>query len=473
MGLSNLSVTLLCDSDEGLTPVNSDQVLSDEDLPTTAGSDDSRQVVRIRDVSPDVQIVNVSQVGREWDSRRTVWGAGHPRFESGKRMPLPACVPATATSGWAIDDTPGLASSDPSPVVGTVDVPAVVQVQTIHLSSPPMSGQLSPGSPRKVAFEELGDSSVPLSPNRVQVGRSQEVPEDGVFNVSPVSPGFLMRPLGTAGQHPEAGVLLPSALDGFSDSVLGDPIAFAQCEQIPGSDAPLTFPVYTLPSGLSYMPGQTSVQTVLASGVSSRPEGWSSATAQSAHIAREGAFDASAPPMDTEDSLLVTTGLPGCPYQFTSYNGLAISDMNPAFGLQLHHPRFLEFIGAPESACLLYRSPTFWVDRLGEEQAMAAVDNLQRDAGSNLQILSQFVTSLHRMSSEMLSIGMGRVVFPAEEIADLYPAPLAMRAATYMAAMGLWRPQTGPCDPGPVPASSCNACMNCRYCFPEGRLLPE
>ena len=75
MGLGNLWVTLLCDSDAGLTPVNSDQVLSDEDLPPTAGSEDSRQVIRIRDVSPDVQIVDVSQVGREWDSRRTVWGA--------------------------------------------------------------------------------------------------------------------------------------------------------------------------------------------------------------------------------------------------------------------------------------------------------------------------------------------------------------------------------------------------------------
>ena len=113
-----------------------------------------------------------------------------------------------------------------------------------------------------------------------------------------------MHPSGAAGQHPEAGVLLPSALDGFSDSVLGDPIAFAQCEQNPGSDAPLTLPVYTLPSGLSYMLSQSSVQTVLASGASSRPEGWSSAMVQSADIAREGPFDAFASPMDTEDSFL-------------------------------------------------------------------------------------------------------------------------------------------------------------------------
>ena len=124
-----------------------------------------------------------------------------------------------------------------------------------------------PGSSLTVAFEDLGDSSVSLSPNRVQAGRSQEVPEDGsLFKVSPVSPGFLMNSSGAAAQHPEAGLLLRSALDGFSDSVLGDLIAFSQCEQIPGLDTPLTLPVYTLPSGLAYMPGQSSVQTVLASG---------------------------------------------------------------------------------------------------------------------------------------------------------------------------------------------------------------
>ena len=42
----------------------------------------------------------------------------------------------------------------------------------------------------------------------------------------------------------------------------------------------------------------------------------------------------------------------------------------------------------------LNQSPSFWVDRLGQESAMAAAVNLQRDAGfmmSNLQILGQFV----------------------------------------------------------------------------------
>ena len=111
---------------------------------------------------------------------------------------------------------------------------------------------------------------------------------------------------------------------------------------------------------------------------------------------------------------------------------------------------------------LLYHSPMFWVDRLGEEDAMAAAVNLQGDAGimlSNLQILSQFVMLLHMMSCEMMTLGMGHVVFPLKEIVDLSTAPRVPWAAKGMAAMGLWRPQTGPGDPGPVPASSCNACM--------------
>ena len=107
---------------------------------------------------------------------------------------------------------------------------------------------------------------------------------------------------------------------------------------------------------------------------------------------------------------------------------------------------------------------------------MAAAVNLQRDVGimlSNLQILSQFATSLHRMSSEMMSLGTGQVAFPTAEVADLSPAPRAARAAKYMTAMGLWRPRTGPGDPGPVPASTCSTCMTCRYCFPEDQLPPE
>ena len=65
--LSDLSVTLLCSSADSHTPVNSDQVLSDEDLPPEAVSDDKRQVIWIRDISPDVQICQ-SGLGFQTDS---------------------------------------------------------------------------------------------------------------------------------------------------------------------------------------------------------------------------------------------------------------------------------------------------------------------------------------------------------------------------------------------------------------------
>ena len=114
--------------------------------------------------------------------------------------------------------------------------------------------------------------------------------------------------------------------------------------------------MFSVPSGFSARPDQSSIQTVLALGTSSHPDGGSSAAA---------------PPMDMEDGPLVESGLPGCPFRFTPYSGQPFADGNPAFGLQLHHPRFLEFVGAPRSARLLYRSPTFWVDQLGKEQVMA------------------------------------------------------------------------------------------------------
>ena len=105
---------------------------------------------------------------------------------------------------------------------------------------------------------------------------------------------------------------------------------------------------------------------------------------------------------------------------------------------------------------------------VGQKSAMAAAVNLQRDAGfmmSNLQILAQFVMSLHRMSSEMLSIGVDHVVFPVEEVDKLSVMPRAQRAAKYMTVMGLWRPPSGPGAPGPLPTSTCPSCMNCEYCF--------
>ena len=48
----DILVTLLRGSEDGHTPVSSDQVLSDVDLTTAADSGDRRQVLRTQDLSP-------------------------------------------------------------------------------------------------------------------------------------------------------------------------------------------------------------------------------------------------------------------------------------------------------------------------------------------------------------------------------------------------------------------------------------
>ena len=324
-------------------------------------------------------------------------------------------------------------------------------------------------------FEDQDALSCPLSPNRVRQGHSQDMPAEGsIFDVSPDVPGFNMRPAGGGVQPPEITQPPPSNYVSFNDPFFGAPIAFAQCHNTPGTDTPTTVPIYNVPKDSNIGSDQSAVPTVFASGVSSDSIPWSTAEDIIRDIVREGPFDAGATAMETEDSPLISTAMSGCPYRMTSYTGTALVDADATYGLQLHHPRFLEFIGAPESARLLNHSPSFWVNRLGQECAMAAAVNLQRDAGimmSNLQILAQFVTSLHRMSSEMLNIGVDHVVFPVEEVEKLSTMLRAQRAAKYMTAMGLWRPPSGPGAPGPLPASTCPSCMKCEYCF--GRREPS
>ena len=120
----------------------------------------------------------------------------------------------------------GAGAADLTMMVQSDDGPQMGWMETVRPSTPLDSERMSPDSPQTVAFDYMADSSVPLSPNRVQVGKSQDVPDEGsLFHVSPVSPGFLMRLSGAVVQQPGAGVPLPQTLDAFTDPVLGDPIA--------------------------------------------------------------------------------------------------------------------------------------------------------------------------------------------------------------------------------------------------------
>ena len=63
---------------------------------------------------------------------------------------------------------------------------------------------------------------------------------------------------------------------------------------------------------------------------------------------------------------------PGCSYHMTSYRVEDVVDADPAFGIQLHHPRFLECTRAPESARLLGHSPAEWVRTMDRQDVMVA-----------------------------------------------------------------------------------------------------
>ena len=431
---------------------------SDEDHPLSPGQDDRRKV-RKRNFRPSSRSELMDRPANEPAKIEKSVDANNDSL-----MDKPP-----------VDELPEWSDSELMPLITLKDSPVVDKTNMTGCPLPNGSEVLLPRSPETVGFEDQDVSSAPLSPNRVKEGHSQDMPAEGnIFDVSPDLPGYSMRPAGGGLQLPDTAQPPGSTYGSFNDPFFGAPIAFTQCHKMPGLDTPMTLPIYNLPKEAKLFPDQSAVTTVLVLRISPDSIPWSTAEDIIRDIAREGPFDASATPMDTEESPLICTGLPGCPYRMTSYTGTTLADADETYGLQLHHPRFLEFIGASESARLLNHSPSFWVNRLGEECAMAAAVNLQRDAGlmmSNLQILVQFVTSLHRMSSEMMSIGVGHVVFPVEEVAKLSMTPRAQRAAKYMAAMGLWRPPSGPGAPGPLPHEMRILLWRTRTTYPVATLI--
>ena len=126
----------------------------------------------------------------------------------------------------------------------------------------------------------------------------------------------------------------------------------------------------------------------------------------------EGPFDVRQDRSTSGTSPWVLDGMQGCQYRMTSYDQESGGpNFSPAYGIQLHDPRILEYVGAPESARPLSRSPEYWLHHLGHEKTRVAALQLQHDAGlilSNVQVLQQFVTSLNRTSSEVMRVAFGR-----------------------------------------------------------------
>ena len=156
-------------------------------------------------------------------------------------------------------------------------------------------------------------------------------------------------------------------------------------------------------------------------------------------LSRDGPLYASIEPTATGGHPLISTGLTVCPYRMTTYCDNDISSVDTYFGVQIHHPRFLVCVGAPESAWLLGRPPAEWLQVMDRRDALIAAVQLQRDAvlmASKLTVLNQYVVALHRMSTEVLQCEH----FPSRAVDDAAPVPRILWASTQMAAMGIWHP---------------------------------
>ena len=153
-------------------------------------------------------------------------------------------------------------------------------------------------------------------------------------------------------------------------------------------------------------------------------------------LAREGPFDACEVEPEPGQSPLVLNSMPGCQFHMTSYDDRDNrDDLDPAYGIHLHDPRMMEYMGDPESARILGRSPEYWLEHMGRDRAVAAALRLHHDASlimTNVQVMSQFMTSLNRTASEVMRTVYAREPFPTDAVQFMTPGRSVRRAAHYM-----------------------------------------
>ena len=307
----DLKVTLLNDSDDSCTPVGSTVFSSDEDPPLRPGQDDRRKVCK-RNNRPSSRSELLDQPANERARMEKPVDMNNDYM----RYKLP------------VDDLPEWSDSELMPLITLKNSPVVDKTNKTGCPLPNGLELLIPRSPETVGFKDQDISSAPLSPNRVKEGHSQDMPAEGsIFDVSPDLTGYSMRPAGGSLQLSDTTQTPPSTYGCFNDPFFGAPIAFAQCHKMSGLDTPMTLPIYNLPREANLIPDQSAVPTVLASGVSLDSIPWSTAEDIIRDIAREGPFDANDTPMDTEESPLISTDLPGCPYRMTSHTGTRTRSM--------------------------------------------------------------------------------------------------------------------------------------------------
>ena len=104
-------------------------------------------------------------------------------------------------------------------------------------------------------------------------------------------------------------------------------------------------------------------------------------------LAREGPFLAERSP----ESIRFLRA--GCAFRYTTYRASDYATPVGDYGLPLHHPWFVEWIGVPQSAGLIEISGGQWVNKLSRDQTGTAAVHLQHDVGlmqTNVDVLDQY-----------------------------------------------------------------------------------
>ena len=137
-------------------------------------------------------------------------------------------------------------------------------------------------------------------------------------------------------------------------------------------------------------------------------------------VTAEPGPDSSEADHDPGQSPIVMDSMAGCQYRMTSYEErMNDSDMDPSYRIHMHDPRVIEYMGAPESARLLGRTPEYWLEHMGRERTIQAALRLHHDASlimTNIQIMSQLATSFSRTASEVMRTVHDREPFPTDAV---------------------------------------------------------
>ena len=191
-------------------------------------------------------------------------------------------------------------------------------------------------------------------------------------------------------------------------------------------------------------------------------------------VSREGPYDVHDIPPESGQSPLILSSMPGCQYRMTSYDDRdSRVDLDPAYGIHLHHSRMMEYMGARSrhgsSAERQSIGWNIWAVRGRWQQLF----DLHHDASlimTNVQVMDQFVTSLNRTASEVMRVVYEKRPFPTDASQYVTPVRRVRRAAHYMAAMGCGAPRADRSSQvrfryhHPTRACHVNSCMSC---FPD------